>query len=396
MKKIVAVSTSRADFAHLYWPLIRMREHPELDVHVVTTCAHLSPEFGDTGGLLRELDLPYTEIEALLSSDTDVGMAKTIGVATLGLADAFATLEPDMLLLIADRYEMLAPAATGLALRIPMAHIEGGEVSEGAIDDAVRNALTKMCHLHFTPTELARDRVIALGEEPWRVHRTGAPSIDYLANMPIIERAELETRLGHPLTPPLTVVAYHPLTLSKDTLIEAGGFFAALDKIEGTVVFCFPNADAGSREIIDRARRFCDARASAELHVNLEPAVYWSLLAAADLMLGNSSSGIMETPSLKLPCVNVGDRQLGRQRAANIIDSPADATAILDSVRQALSSEFRSGLEGLVSPYGDGHASEKIAALLAEAPQTEALLRKRAPQVVPGDADTPPRFNFPA
>ena len=159
MKKIAVVSTSRADFAHLHWPLVAMSWHPDLDPHVISTCAHLSPEFGDTGELVQQLGLPIIEVEALMSSDTDVGMAKTIGVATLGLADVLGRLRPDILLLVADRYEMLAPASTALALRIPMAHIEGGEVSEGAIDDAVRNALTKMSHLHFTP----RARPIAPG-----------------------------------------------------------------------------------------------------------------------------------------------------------------------------------------------------------------------------------------
>lgn len=378
MKRIAVVSTSRADFAHLYWPLHHMRRHPELDVHLVATGAHLSPEFGDTGELLRELDLPIIEIESLLSSDTDVGMAKTIGVTTLGLADALNRLRPDLMLLIADRYEMLAPASTALALRIPVAHIEGGEISEGAIDDAVRNALTKMSHLHFTPTDVARQRVIAMGEEPWRVHKTGAPSLDYLEHSRLLDRTELEHVLAHPLDPPVVVVAYHPLTISRDTLVEVDEFFAALKDLRQRIVFCFPNADAGSRTIIERARRFCDSRRNAALHVNLPPGIYWSLLACADVMLGNSSSGIMETPSLRLPCVNVGDRQKGRLRAANIIDAAADRGAILAAVTRAVSKAFREGLAGMASPYGDGNAGERIAALLAKAPDGERLLQKRA------------------
>lgn len=379
MKTVAVVSTSRADFAHLRWPLAAIAAHPELTPQVISTCAHLSPEFGGTGELLQELELPVTEVEALMSSDTDVGMAKTIGVATLGLADVLGRLRPDIMLLVADRYEMLAPASTGLALRIPMAHIEGGEVSEGAIDDAVRNALTKMSHLHFTPTDLARDRVIAMGEEPWRVHATGAPSIDYLVHEELLDRDALAQRLGHALKPPLNVVAWHPLTISPDTLVETDAVFSALERIEGTIVFCFPNADAGSRAIVDRARLFCDRRDDAHLHVNLAPLGYWSLLAAADLMLGNSSSGIMESGSLKLPCVNVGDRQKGRQRAANIVDAAAETDAILAAVERASSESFRDGLADMSNPYGDGHAGEKIATLLAEAPDADTLLRKRAP-----------------
>lgn len=384
MKKIAVVSTSRADFAHLHWPLVAISGHPDLDPHVISTCAHLSPEFGGTGEVVQQLGLPIIEVEALMSSDTDVGMAKTIGVATLGLADVLGKLRPDILLLVADRYEMLAPASTALALRIPMAHIEGGEVSEGAIDDAVRNALTKMCHLHFTPTERARARVIAMGEEAWRVHATGAPSIDCLAHEELLDAAALSERLGHELPPPVTVVAWHPLTISRDTLVETDAFFAALAGIEGTIVFCFPNADAGSRAIVERAAHFCETRDAAQLHVNLPPLDYWSLLACGDLMLGNSSSGIMETASLGLPCVNVGERQKGRQRADNIVDAAADPGAILDAVTRALSPEFREKLRDMANPYGDGHAGERIAKLLADAPDADRLLRKRAPPLVTG------------
>lgn len=393
MKKVAVVSTSRADFAHLYWPLVSMLKIPELDVHAIVTCAHLSPEFGDTGKLIHDLDMPITQIESLLSSDTDVGMAKTIGVAMLGLADALDRLRPDILLLIADRYEMLAPASTALALRIPIAHIEGGEISEGAIDDAVRNALTKISHLHFTPTEDARNRVIAMGEESWRVHCTGAPSIDYLRRSRLLEKDALEFRLGHALSGPVHVIAYHPLTLSQDTLIEADEFFSALDKLNGRIVFCFPNADAGSRAIIERATRFCHEHECADLHENLPALEYWSLLSHADVMLGNSSSGIMESPSLGLPCVNIGDRQFGRQRAINIIDTAADSANIVDAVARAMSPGFRKTLNGMVSPYGDGTAGDRIADLLVAAPRPEILLRKRArPLARTGGPDTQPYF----
>ena len=280
---------------------------------------------------------------------------------------------------------MLAPAAVALALRIPIAHIEGGEVSEGAIDDAVRNALTKMSHLHFTPTEQARRRVIAMGEEEWRVHRTGAPSLDFLTEATLLDRAAIEKKLAHSLRAPVHVVACHPVTLAQDTLVECDAVFAALGRLEGQIVFCFPNADAGSRAIIARATEFCAARSDAHLHVNLSPLEYWSLLANADVMLGNSSSGIMETPSLSLPCVNIGDRQLGRQRAANIIDVPADTDAIVRAAKQALSAEFRKEIHGLVNPYGDGQAGYAIANLLADAPDRDTLLYKRS-LALPGEA----------
>ena len=186
-RKIAVVTTSRADYGHLYWPLRDLGAHPQVELKLIALGAHLSPEFGRTMEVITADGFTIDEtIECLLSSDTDVGMAKTIGVAALSLADALGKLRPDLLLLIADRYELLAPAAVALALRIPIAHIEGGEVSEGAIDDAVRNALTKMSHLHLTPTENSRRRVLAMGEESWRVHRVGAPSLDHLRRRPLL------------------------------------------------------------------------------------------------------------------------------------------------------------------------------------------------------------------
>src|ERR1700733_1981983 len=210
-RKIAAITTSRADYGHLYWPLRDLSENGNVDLKIIALGSHLSPEFGNTfQEIVNDGFTIDSRIECLLSSDTDVGMAKTIGMATLGLADLLGQMRPDLLLLIADRYEMLAPASVALALRIPVAHIEGGEVSEGAIDDAVRNALTKMSHIHFTSTMAARERVIAMGEEPWRVHRAGAPSIDHLTRNTLYGRDALQQRLEIDLSVPSIVVAYHP------------------------------------------------------------------------------------------------------------------------------------------------------------------------------------------
>ncbi|MGB7134346.1 MAG: UDP-N-acetylglucosamine 2-epimerase, partial [Acidobacteriaceae bacterium] len=210
-RRIAVVTSSRADYSHLYWPLRLLSEHPGVDLRLIAMGSHLSPEFGATVREIEKDGFPLAaRIESLLSSDTDVGMAKSIGVAVLSLADTLGALRPDLLLLIADRYEMLAPAAVALSLRIPIAHIEGGEISEGAIDDAVRNALTKMSHIHFTSTEAARARVIAMGEEPWRVHRAGAPSLDHLRRSRLLSREEVEARCDLDLRTPALLVAYHP------------------------------------------------------------------------------------------------------------------------------------------------------------------------------------------
>src|ERR1700757_584111 len=230
MKRTIAVvTTSRADYSHLYWPLKDLQAHPEVDLKVVVLASHLSPEFGSTVREIEADGFPIAaKLECLLSSDTDIGMAKSIGVGVLALADTLGQMRPDILLLIADRYEMLAPASVALALRIPIAHIEGGEVSQGAIDDAVRNALTKLSHIHFACTQRARRRVIAMGEEEWRVHFTGSPGLDALRRGPLMSREELEEMLGCGLAEPPVVVAYHPVPLLEDTTAEFEHLLEAL------------------------------------------------------------------------------------------------------------------------------------------------------------------------
>jgi UDP-hydrolysing UDP-N-acetyl-D-glucosamine 2-epimerase len=377
-RKIAVVTTSRADYSHLYWPLHDLSRHPDVDLRLIVMGAHLSPEFGNTIGEIERDGLEIAaRIECLLSSDTDVGMAKTIGLATLSLADCLGQIRPDLILLIADRYEMLAPAAVALALRIPIAHIEGGEISEGAIDNAVRHALTKMSHVHFTSTFEARARVISMGEEEWRVHRAGAPSMDHLRRNTLFTREQLEAQLHIDLNQQSVVVAYHPVTIVRDTTQEADALLAALREVSGQILFCYPNSDAGSRELIQRTEQFLTQRPDARIFVNLPALTYWSLLRNVDVMIGNSSSGIMETPSFALPTVNVGMRQQGRERARNILDAAPEKADILAKVEVARSEAFRRSLVGMQNPYGDGHASEKIVSVLTSVPLGEKLLIKK-------------------
>lgn len=387
-RRIAVVTTSRADYGHLRWILEGLQAHPGIDLRLIATGAHLAERFGRSVDEIEADGITVHErLECLLDSDTDLGMAKTIGLATLGLADCLARLRPELLLLIADRYEMLAPAAVALALRIPIAHIEGGEVSEGAIDEAVRNALTKLAHLHFTPTELSRRRVLGMGEEPWRVHRVGAPSLDYLRRAELLERDALEAALQWPLEERVVLVACHPVTLAESPTGETDALYQALGALPHQTLFCFPNADMGSRELIDRARAFCARRPAARLFVNLNPVLYWSLLRQVSVLVGNSSSGIMETASLGLPTVDIGDRQRGRQRPANVLHARPEADEILDRIAQALDPGFRASLCDLENPYGDGRAAERIVRILASAPLGEVLLRKAPtpPMPEPGD-----------
>ncbi|MGC9197997.1 MAG: UDP-N-acetylglucosamine 2-epimerase [Acidobacteriaceae bacterium] len=379
-RRIGVVTTSRADYSHLYWPLRELDDHPNVELGVFALGPHLSPAFGTTIAEIERDGFPIqARIECLLSSDTDTGMAKTIGLAMLGLADALTAWRPDLLLLIADRYEMLAPAATALALRIPMAHIEGGEISQGAIDDAVRNALTKLAHIHFTSTETARRRVIAMGEETWRVHRAGAPSLDHLRRSTLLTRSALQDRLGLAFAAPTLLAAWHPVTLLRDTNAEAEAIFAALASAPGQLIFVYPNADAGSHALIERTRTLAATRAQTHLFVNLDAVTYWSLLGQADALVGNSSSGIMEAASFALPVVNVGIRQQGRERAPNVIDVPANLTAIRRAIKRALSREFRNGLVGMANPYGEGTAAATIAAVLTSVPLQGLLIKAPVP-----------------
>jgi UDP-hydrolysing UDP-N-acetyl-D-glucosamine 2-epimerase len=375
-RKIAIVTSSRADYAHLRWLLHDLARHPAVELQVIALGPHLSPAFGHTGEEVSGEKV--THLECLLDSDTDVGMAKTIGVATLGLADALNRLRPDILLIIADRYEMLAPASVALALRIPIAHVEGGEITFGAIDDAVRNALTKMSHLHFACSRRAAERIADMGEEPWRITFSGSLSLDHLRRERLLSKAQVERKLGGRLGNDAVFCIYHPVTLMKKTTAEADEVFAALEELQEQMIFIYPNADAGSRQLIRRAEQFAETHSRSRVLVNLDHKTYLSLLKHVGVLVGNSSSGIIESTSLEVPAVNVGIRQKGREHASNVIDVPAQRRAIRDGISRALSPEFRRGIRGLESPYGDGGAAKIITRTLVTAPLGEKLLFKNA------------------
>ena len=375
-RRITVVTSSRADYSHLYWVFRAFAQKPDIELAIVAMGSHLSPEFGNTLGNIAADGFQTENLECLLSSDTDVGMAKTIGVATLGLADYFARVRPDLLLLIADRYEMLAPASVALALRIQIIHIEGGDVSIGAIVDAVRNALTKLSHIHLTATETSRKRVISMGEEAWRVHRVGSPSLDHITKGVLLTRAEVETRLGISLNGSTVAVIYHPVTIARDTVREADELLAALGSLPQGLLFISPNPDCGSRELRRRIQSFIASRPDDRFITNIEHDAYLSLLQFLTALVGNSSSGIMEAASFKLPAVDVGMRQRGRERGRNVLDCPAERGKIKEAIQIALSDGFRASLNGLKNPYGDGDSSEKIAQILSELPLSESLLMK--------------------
>jgi UDP-hydrolysing UDP-N-acetyl-D-glucosamine 2-epimerase len=377
-RRIAVLTTSRAEWGHLVWPLRRMQEHDGLDPLLYVAAAHLDERFGSTiNAVRRDGFQPDAIFECLDPEDARSGMGRTIAALTTALAKQLARDEPDLMLVMADRYEMLAPAAVATAMGIPIAHIEGGEVSEGALDQQVRDALTKLSHLHLVPHESAAARVQELGEEPWRIHVVGSPSLDHLIHSTLPERAMIEESIGLSLDVAPLVVSIHPVTLQDDTVLDAEVLFESLESIDRPCVICCPNADVGCERILDLATAYCLNRRHAVLHRNLDHLVYWGLLQHAAALVGNSSSGIMETPSIKLPCVNIGERQRGRIRAMNIIDVHADVQLIASAIDRAVDPDFRASLSGMSSPYGDGESAGRICDALAESYSASTLLKKQ-------------------
>jgi len=375
--RISVFTATRAEYGLLSGLLSELAGRAELDVQLVVSGAHLAPEFGRTAALI-EADgfVPAATVEMLLSSDTGVGAAKSLGLAVMGVAEALDRLSPDVLVLLGDRYETLAAASAAALLAVPVAHIGGGESSEGAIDESIRHAVTKLSHLHFVAAEPFARRVLQLGEEPWRVHVVGALGVDNIVRMHLLDREELQSDLGLTLTPQTILVTYHPVTLSADANASAlDALLAALDPFPAaTVVFTAPNADPGGREVRRRVEEYAVGRPGpTAVFGTLGQQRYLSLLKQADVVVGNSSSGIIEAPALGTPTVNVGDRQRGRLRAPSIIDVSDAPGAVAAALRRALAPSFRPC--GTTSPYGEGGAATRIADLLWRTPAHGLLVK---------------------
>lgn len=379
MRKIGVVTGTRADYGLLYWVLRKIEQEPTLSLKLIVTGMHLSPEFGLT---IKEIEKDgfkiHEKIEMLISSDTKAGIAKSMGLGMIGFAQAFERIKPNILLVLGDRFEILSAVVTAMTMNIPIAHLHGGETTEGAIDNLIRHAITKMSHLHFVSTKFYGKCIEKMNEESWRIFVVGASGLDYIKRVDFVSKEELEQELNIKLeNRPLLLVTYHPVTLEYDeTEKQIDILLKALKEVNCYVIFTYPNADAGNRIIINKINEFVNEFHKAKVFINLGQRRFINLLKHVDVMAGNSSSGIIESPSFKLPTVNIGTRQKGRIRAKNVIDVNCQLNEIVKGIQQALTPEFRDNLKRLKNPFGNGNASNKIVDILKSIEINDKLLRK--------------------
>lgn len=386
MRTLGVVTVARSDYG-IYLPVLRkIQADTELRLQLIVSGQHLAPEFGLTADAIEADGFEIAErVEMLLASDTPEAVAKSIGLGLIGFAQTYARSRPDILLVLGDRFEMYAAALAALPFKIPVAHIHGGELTEGAIDDALRHSMTKLSHLHFAATDEYARRIVQMGEESWRVVMSGAPSLDNLQAIKLSGISELEAKHGLKLSEPPLLVTFHPVTLEyEQTEQQVEELLAALQASEMPVLFTLPNADTGGRIIMRMIREYVETHASAQMVDNLGTQSYFSLMAIAAAMVGNSSSGIIEAASFKLPVVNIGTRQKGRVRGSNVIDVGYRREEITEGIRKACDADFRASLSQLINPYGDGTAADKIIARLKEVALDERLLIKRFNDVPAG------------
>lgn len=377
-RTVCVVTGTRADYGLLRWVMEGIRQSPDLHLQVIATGMHLSPEFGLT---YREIEKDGfaidRKVEMLLSSDTPAGVTKSMGLGLIGFGEAIEQLKPDLLLLLGDRFEIFAAAAAAMVARVPLAHLHGGETTEGAIDEAIRHSITKMSHLHFVAAEEYRRRVVQLGEAPERVFLVGGLGIDNIKRLDLLDRAALEASLDFKLGPKNLLVTFHPVTLEKSTAgAQMTELLAALDALEDThLIFTMPNADTDGRILIDMIEQFVATHPNARVYTSLGQMRYLSCISQVDGVVGNSSSGLIEVPSFRKGTVNIGDRQRGRLKAGSVIDCAPDRQLIADALRTLYSAEFQSGLAMVRNPYGEGGASDKVVRVLQEYP-LDQLLKK--------------------
>ncbi|MDC7700854.1 UDP-N-acetylglucosamine 2-epimerase [Vogesella indigofera] len=378
-RKICVVTGTRAEFGLLRWLMQEIQDAPELTLQVIATGMHLSPEYGHTYHEIEQagFDIDH-KVEMLLGANSATAVTKSIGLGTIGFADAYASLQPDLLVVLGDRFELLAAVTAALIAGIPVAHLHGGETTEGAFDEAIRHSITKMSHLHFVAAADYARRVIQLGEQPERVFNVGGLGIDAIKRTRLLDRQALEAALDFKLGSRSLLVTFHPVTLDKQSSAnQMSAMLAALDELEDThLIFTMPNADTGGHELAAMLEDFTRSRPHTRLYTSLGQLRYLSCLQFVDGVVGNSSSGLAEAPSMHIGTVNIGDRQKGRLSASSVIHCEPDLSSICTALQQLYHPAFRTTLPLTVNPYGDGGASEKIVDVIKYWP-LEGLVKKK-------------------
>lgn len=362
-RKICVITGTRAEYGLLRWIMQGIKDDSELTLQVIATGMHLSPEFGLT---YREIEKDGfridRKVEMLTSSDTPVGIAKSMGLGMIGFADALNELRPDLIVVLGDRFEIFSAVSAALVARIPVAHLHGGEATVGAFDEALRHSITKMSHLHFVAAEEYRQRVIQLGEQPDRVLLVGGLGIDNIKRLKLLGREELESSLEFKLGIKNLLITFHPVTLENATASDQmAELLAALSDLTDTqLIFTLPNADTGSRALIKMVEQFAAQHPNARAYTTLGQLRYLSCIAQVDGVVGNSSSGLAEVPSFRKGTINIGDRQLGRLQAASVINCEPTRPSIAAALKRLYSTDFQLSLSQICNPYGEGGASEKV------------------------------------
>jgi UDP-hydrolysing UDP-N-acetyl-D-glucosamine 2-epimerase len=378
-RTVGVVTVARSDYGHLKPVLEAIGAAPDLRLMLFVGGMHLEPDFGLT---VREIEADGWPVAARVpmveTDDSPAGIARSLAEGIRGFGVALSEQRPDLLVVLGDRFEMLAAAVAALPGMVPVVHIHGGEVSEGAIDNQMRHAITKLAHLHFASADAHGRRIAQMGEEPWRIHVVGAPGLDRIRPADLLSREALARQIDIEPAGRWIVVTFHPVTLEyRDTGEHAHELLAALEKTEGTLIITYPNADTAGRLVIERLEEFAGRHPRCRLVRSLGDRAYLSLLRHADLMVGNSSSGLIEAPAFGLPVVNIGTRQRGRLRGANVVDTGYGRDDVLQGIECALASGFRDRLRGMANPYGDGRAAPRIVRVLRDVALDQALIQKR-------------------
>lgn len=366
-RKVCVVTGTRAEYGLFYPIMKKIQNSNALELQLIATTMHLSEEFGSTYKQIEKDGFKIDEkIENLLVSDSKSSVAKSTGLATILLSDAFNKLQPDVVLLLGDRFETHAAATTAMLMNIPIAHIHGGEITEGAVDEQIRHSITKMSHLHFASTEEYRQRIIQMGEDPSRVFTSGAPGIDNIMNLELLSKTELEDDLNWKFGDRSVLFTYHPVTLdSSDINSDINCVFAILEQMGLNVLFTYANADDSGRLINQKIEEFCQAKSTKYRVVkSLGQLRYLSAMKYVDILVGNTSSGIIEAASFQKPVVNIGDRQKGRLQSGNVVD--CNVETLTNAIKQALSNDFQDSCKTINNVYGNGNASGTIVEILSK------------------------------